>query len=185
MRTRHLRRPVVATTTLALAVPTALLAFAHPADATPVARQVRVPSTDWTSAAVGGVGSAGTGTLSVAGVSGTVTGAYLSWHGIGPEAGGSYNNASITFDGTPVTGVSQGESGSNCWGTQRTARTYFADVSSLVTGNGDYDLAGLGAGGDANGANLVVTYDDGNTANDRDLYLFYGNDTDSGGNDGF
>ncbi len=190
-----MRQAVVACTALALTTPAAVLALGTTgAGATPVARQVRVANTDWTSAGVGGVGSAsvggGTGTISISGVSGTVTGAYLTWSGIGPNVGstdfpdyeGTYNNPNITVNGSPVAGTSEGESGSNCWGDTAYSRTYLADVTSIVKaqgGNGNYDLAGLGAGGDANGADLVVTYKDSDTTNNRDLYLYYGNDTDA------
>ena len=97
------------------------------ASATPVIRQVRVAGTDWVSAGVGGIGSAssggGKGTITLSGISGTITGAWLSWNGIGPFNStdsayeGSYDNPSIAVNGQSVTGISQGESGSNCWGT--------------------------------------------------------------------
>jgi hypothetical protein len=162
------------------------------ASATPVSRQVRVAGTDWVSAGVGGIGSAkthgGKGTIVLKGVRGKVTGAWLSWNGIGPKVSagfysGSYNNPDIKVDGHKVSGVSQGESGSNCWGDAATSRTYLANVTKIVKakGNGKYHLTGLGAHGDANGASLVVTYRDHNSANNQDLYLFYGNDTDAGG----
>ncbi len=161
------------------------------ASATPVSRQVRVAGTDWVSAGVGGVGSAkthgGKGTITLKGVKGRVTGAWLSWNGIGPLVNGtytgSYNNPGIRVNGKKVTGVSQGESGSNCWGLAATSRTYLADVTKIVKSkrNGKYHLTGLGAHGDVNGASLVVTFKDKKRSNNQDLYLFYGNDTDAGG----
>jgi hypothetical protein len=161
------------------------------ASATPVSRQVRVAGTDWVSAGVGGIGSAkthgGKGTITIKGIKGKVTGAWLSWNGIGPLVNGtytgSYDNPSIRVNGHRVTGVSQGESGSNCWGSGATSRTFLANVTRIVkpVGNGQYHLTGLGTHGDANGANLVVTYKDHNASNNQDLYLYYGNDTDASG----
>jgi hypothetical protein len=161
------------------------------ASATPVSRQVRVAGTDWVSAGVGGIGTAkthgGKGTITLKGVKGKATGAWLSWNGIGPEVNGiytgSYDNPTIRVNGHKVTGVSQGESGSNCWGDAATSRTYLANVTRIVKaeGNGKYHLTGLGAHGDANGASLVVTFKDHTASNNQDLYLFYGNDTDASG----
>jgi hypothetical protein len=188
-RSRH--RLQITAVVGSLAAVAATLGTMTPAEATPVARQVRIANTDWTSGAAGGIGSAsnggGTGTIAISGISGTVTHAYLAWSGVGPydgtESVGSYNNPDITVNGSAVHGTSQGESGSNCWGTSATSRTYFADVTSIAqaTGDGNYNLAGLGDHGDANGANLIVTYSDADNTNNRDLYLFYGNDTDASG----
>jgi hypothetical protein len=170
-----------------------VVALPSSASATPVIRQVRVPGTDWVSAGVGGIGSAasggGKGTIKLSGISGKVTGAWLSWNGIGPfnkAAGvyeGSYNNPNIMVNGHAVVGISQGESGSNCWGPDASSRTYLANVTKIAqsTRNGAYHLTGLGNHGDANGASLVVTFQDGNSSNNQDLYLYYGDDTDAGG----
>jgi hypothetical protein len=170
-----------------------VVALPSSASASPVIRQVRVPGTDWVSAGVGGIGSAasggGKGTIKLSGISGRVTGAWLSWNGIGPfnKAAdvyeGSYNNPDIKVNGHAVVGVSQGESGSNCWGDDASSRTYLANVTKIAqrTRNGAYHLTGLGNHGDANGASLVVTFQDGKHANNQDLYLYYGDDTDHDG----
>jgi len=55
--------------------------------AEPVTESFTVPATDWTSAGVGGIGTVGTGTIALSGVSGSVTGAYLYWHGIDQGGG--------------------------------------------------------------------------------------------------
>lgn len=180
---KRIRKSAVAATALGAFVASAgFAAIAPSAGATPVLRQVNVPNTDWTSAGVGGIGSGDTGTITIGGISGTVTGAWLTWNGIG-DPSGSYNNPNVVLNGTPVTGTSQGESGSNCWGDAMTSRTYLADVKAIAkaTVNGSYTISGLSTGGNANGAHLVVTYDDGNATNNRDLYLFYGNDSDASG----
>ena len=169
-----------------------VVALSSSASATPVVRQVRVAGTDWVSAGIGGIGSAasggGKGTIRFSGVTGDVTGAWLSWNGIGPKKAsglyeGSYDNPAISVNGNRVVGVSQGESGSNCWGNGASSRTYLADVTKVVraTGNGAYHLRGLGSHGDANGANLIVTFHDAQASNDQDLYLYFGNDTDADG----
>jgi cysteine-rich repeat protein len=54
-----------------------------------------------------------------------------------------------------------------------------ADVTPYVTGDGTYMLSGLAAlpSHQVNGASLVVLFDDGNPANNRDLVFFEGNDS--------
>jgi hypothetical protein len=160
--------------------------------ATPI-HNVRTESNiDWTSAGIGGVGG-GSGTIHLTGVSGTVHKAFLYWHGIDRKClggDGVYDNDTITFNGTQITGVSLGDATTNCWllpsngppcdvPTEGSSRAFRADVSALVTGNGDYALSGLSAktGHNANGASLVVTFDDGNPKNNRDLVFFEGNDS--------
>src|SRR5690606_6041234 len=85
--------------------------------------------------------------------------------------------ADITFDGTAITGTNIGLSDDNCWGFSN-SHAYRADVTSLVDGNGDYPVANLiKDNADISGLSLVVFYDDGNEANDRDLVMFEGNDS--------
>ncbi len=152
-----------------------LLAAATAAYAVPVSFKQVARNTDWTSAAVGGVGG-GTGTITLGGVSGPVTKAYLYWHGM--NSSGAYDNPNITLNDSPVTGTSLGDAGTNCWGAG-SSRAFVADVTALVTGNGAYVLAGLGAlpGNNANGASLIVLFDDGDPNNNRDLAFFDGNDS--------
>ena len=148
---------------------------------------------DWISTGVGGLG-AGTGTLNLSGVSGTIKLALLYWHGIDrPAQGGDgvYDNPQVSFAGEMVTGVAIGDGPTNCWpkGPPQTpgatptpapgsSRAYRADVTSLVTGNGNYAIGGLAAetGHDGNGASLVVVFDDGDPLNDHDLIIYEGND---------
>ena len=55
-----------------------------------------------------------------------------------------------------------------------------SDVTGLVSGNGSYHI-GVQASADGDnteGATMVVFFDDGNPANDRDVVLFEGNDND-------
>jgi len=52
-------------------------------------------------------------------------------------------------------------------------------VTALVLGDGPYVLTGFGAGAlvNTNGASIVAFYSDGNAANNRDVVLFEGNDS--------
>ena len=52
-------------------------------------------------------------------------------------------------------------------------------MTSAVTGNGSYVLSNLLTAGtfDPNAASLLVFYNDGNTANNRDIAVFWGNDS--------
>ena len=135
-----------------------------------------VLNTDYVASAVGlrGVTS---GPITVSGVSGTVTRAVLFWHG--PTTSTSPTiNANITFAGTAITGTNIGFSSDNLWGGLN-SQAYRADVTSLVSGNGSYTLGGLlnSATVIENGASLFVFFDDGNTANNRDVVMFDGNDS--------
>src|SRR6185503_17014037 len=139
----------------AVAIPSATVA-------TPIHNARTESNIDWTSAGLGGVGG-GSGTINLTGVSVTVRKAFLYWMGIdlGPQSGscnlpagqtctgdGVYDNETITFQGTQITGESLGDATTNCWSTPPSAgssRAFRADVSSLVTGNGNYSVSGLSA----------------------------------------
>jgi len=167
-----------------------LFALAGAAHATSITFARVAQGVDWTSAGVGGVSGSGSGSIMLSGVSGTVKQAFLYWHGIDePENGGDgvYDNETITFQDHQITGTSLGDSGTNCWpsseGSQGTSRAFRADVTALVPGNGTYDLSGLSAkpGHSANGASLIVLFDDGNAEDDRDVVFFEGNDSNMAG----
>jgi hypothetical protein len=141
-----------------------------------------VTDTDWTSAGVSGIGSptfgGGDATITLSGVSGAVTRAFLYWQGINNSGTSAvYDAAGITFNGVSITGTSIGDTHTNFWG-NGSSRAFRAVVTSLVTGNGAYMLNNLAncPGCDANGASLVVMFDDGNASNNRDLYILQGND---------
>lgn len=198
---RHISIPERVVLTALLAISTS-----RSASAVPVTNAFTLFGVDWVSAAVGGIGGGcgfgGSGTIDLVGVNGPVSHAYLYWHGIdnccpgpdGPDKAGSvdaaagasrsqecdgiYENATITVNGVPVTGTAIGDATTNCWGSG-SSRAYRADITSLVPGNGLYRLEGLNDefGHDANGASLIVTFDDGNEMNDRDLVFFDGNDS--------
>src|SRR3954447_1591980 len=147
-------RSIAAATILTLTAAGAAVVLApSPVAATPVVRQVRIASTDWVSGGVGGIGSgkgAGNGTITIDGINGKVIAAWLSWNGIGHRVSatafeGTYDNPAISVNGKKVVGISQGESGSNCWGLTASSRTYLANVTKIarVTRNGGYHLKGL------------------------------------------
>lgn len=133
--------------------------------------------TDWTSVGVGGMRGNGNGSLGLTGVSGTVTGAFLFWHGP-TNSSDPLANAMVTFNGTSVTGTNIGLSHNNNWGFVN-SQAYRADVSSLVAGNASYSLSDfIKSGGiEVNGASLYVLFDDGDNSNNRDLVVFNGNDS--------
>lgn len=146
--------------------------------ATPVTQTNIESNVDWTSAGVGGVGG-GAGTIDLTGVGGTVLKAFLIWHGIDNSgAGAEYDNDTVAINGNAVTGVSLGDAATNCWGAG-SSRAFRADVTPFVSGDSMYTITGLSAlpGHNANGASLVVIFDDGNPANNRDLIFFEGNDS--------
>lgn len=132
--------------------------------------------TDFTSAGVGGMRGNGTGNITLSGVSGTVTEAYLYWHG--PNNNPDNNaNAAVNFAGNNITGTFLGVSSDNCWGFSNSL-AYRANVSSLVSGNGTFALSNfVKNGADINGASLIVFFNDGTTANNRDVVMFDGNDS--------
>jgi len=177
--------------TLSAATGLALAIGATPARAlnTPMQQYLELERTDYAVAGVGGIGApltqgGGSGTVHLAGTSGSVTLALLYWNGIDiefPAAGltggdADYDQAQIHFDGSDIVGTRVGGFGSNdCWPSADatlppSAATFRADVTDHVTlhGNGDYAFSGLTAkpGHSANGVSLIVYFDDGNPAND-------------------
>ena len=130
-------------------------------------------NTDFTSAGVGGLRGTGTGDITLSGVSGDVTRVYLYWHGPTNSSDPGFN-ATITFNGTTITGQNIGFSDDNFWG-QENSQAYRADVTALVGGDGVYTIAGLSPN-NSNGASLLAFFDDGDDSNNRDIVLFNGND---------
>jgi hypothetical protein len=162
---------------LAGCIAAAVMGLPAVASATDLAPFTTIFNTDWTTAGYGGMRGIGTGTIALSGVSGPVSHAYLYWHGPAQSADAGAN-ANVTFAGTAITGTFLGISSDNCWGFPDSL-AYRADVSSLVSGNGNYSLANFLKPGiaDINGVSLVVFYDDGNSANNRDVVMFDGNDS--------
>ncbi|HEY4242791.1 MAG TPA: OmpA family protein [Kofleriaceae bacterium] len=118
---------------------------------------------------VAGVGLAGRedllvnlgGTITVTGVPATasVHRALLYW------AESNATDASATFAGHSVTGTLIGTGGETCWAAHTNVnRTYRADVTAYVPGNGSYTISDLPSGilevsPDTDGAGLLVEYE--------------------------
>jgi hypothetical protein len=131
------------------------------------------------SAGYGGMRNIGTGTITLSGVGGTITKAYLYWHGptntVDPSA-----NDTVEFGGTTIMGENIGFSSDNCWGFLN-SQAYRADVTSLVTGNGDYSLSRfIQNDANINGVSLIVFYNDSVSTTNRDFVIFDGNDSNIG-----
>ena len=143
--------------------------------ADPVIHTITENNVDFTSAGIAGVGAPGSGTVTLAGISGAVQTARLYWHGVGSP----YASSNVSINGNPVVGTPIGTASTNCWpGANSVA--YQADVTAYVAADGAYIITGMtsgGAGNNANGASIVVTFDDGDSNNDRDLAFFEGNDS--------
>jgi hypothetical protein len=148
-----------------------------PAAANDIAEFETVFATDVVYAGLGGMRGDGTGSVELSGVSGTVTLAYLYWHGP-TNSDDPASNAAVTFNGTDTTGTHIGTSADNCWGFDN-SQAYRADVTALVAGNGTYSLSNFikPGGVNVNGVSLVVFFDDGDDTNNRDVVIFDGNDS--------
>lgn len=134
-------------------------------------------NTDFATAGTGGLRTTGVGTINVAGVSGPVGQSFLWWHGptnlTDPAA-----NAAVNVNGVPVVGANIGLSDNNFWGFAN-SQAYRADTSSVITGNGAYNLSNFVKlpNVQANGAGTALFFNDGNAANNRDVVIFNGNDS--------
>ena len=173
---RASKRIVVLALTTATAALMAVGLFSHLTNANDMAHYQTFFDTDVAQAGYGGMRGIGTGTITLSGVSGTIDTALLYWHGPTDSTDPTVN-ASVTFGGHAVTGTNIGLSSDNFWGFDN-SQAYRADVTSFVTGDGSYALANLTKpAADINGASLIVFFDDGNAANNRDVVLFEGNDS--------
>ncbi len=156
--------------------------FLATAYATPITKRRTAVNVDWCSAGISGVGG-GSGNINLDCVNGTVKKAFLYWHGINNSSPSAvYDNATVNINGNPVTGISLGDATTNCWG-PGSSRAFEADVTGFVYGDGSYEITNLSSlsGYNANGASLVVIFDDGNDENNRDLVFFSGNDSNYSG----
>ena len=136
--------------------------------------------TDYIAAGVGGLRNVGSGTITLRGMNGKVHRALLYWAGPSNSTNESAN-ASITFNGRSIEGAPCGLTSDNGWGFDH-SQAYRADVTDIVAlkGDGAYVIAGAlkqGTNINANGASLLVFFNDANLANDRDIVLFDGNDS--------
>src|SRR5207244_5703187 len=99
--------------------------------AVPISHTRTLHNVDYTVAGISGVGG-GAGTITVTGISGTVTRAFLYWHGMNNTASDAiYDNPTVTINGNSVTGTSLGDASTNCWG-PGSSRAFEADVTAFV-----------------------------------------------------
>ena len=140
-----------------------------------------IQNTDLKAFGLGLLRDRGGGTLAVTGVVGTVTRALLYWNG--PENSlDPTNNAHVRFNGVDIMGANVGLSSDNCW-LYNHSHSYRADITSLVTTNGNYRLTNFWKSGSApvpanvNGVSVLVFYDDSDPSNNRDVTIFEGNDS--------
>ena len=163
---------------LALATSAALAGAACPAQASEMTYLTTVTNTDVATFGMGYMRNSGYGNLEVSGLSGTISQAYLFWHGP-TNSLNELANATVGFGGSSITGTNIGFSESNIW-SQWNSQAYRADVTSLLsaTGNGSYELSDFRKGTtNINGVSLIVFFDDGDATNNRDVVLFNGNDS--------
>lgn len=139
-----------------------------------------VSDTDVATFGIGRLRDYWVGDLVVSGLSGTISSAYLYWHGPTDSTDPTIN-AALNFAGNTIAGANIGFSQDNNWG-YINSQAYRADVTAFVTGNGTYHInnfVGLPnfEAATTNGASLIVFYQDGDATNNRDVVLFDGNDS--------
>lgn len=156
-----------------------------------------VKATDIASFGVGGLRNRGNGLIQVSNMPSTIKQAYLYWHGsnfsLTNNLGGALTinyvvNNVQTF--VQVGGTFLGRSADNHWDFPDTLTEYpnttawRADITNLVNHGGPNKLYSLFAFNaypsfNPNGASIIIFYDDGNSANDKDVYIYDGNDGNS------
>jgi len=149
------------------------LAFSNAVSANLISLFETQRETDFAYAGVGGFRGTGAGDIALSGVTGSISQAYLYWHGPTNSADPTFN-ANVMLNGNAISGSNIGFSDDNFWN-QDNSQAYRADVTGLISGDGTYSLSGFSPD-NTNGASLVVYYDDGDTTNNRDIVTFDGND---------
>jgi len=153
----------------------AMAVLASGAQANTISYYTTKYNTDWTTADIALRGTNGVGTLNVSGVTGPVSSSYLYWAGP-TNTTDPTDNAHVMVNSTAVTGTNIGFSQDNYWGYQN-SQAFRADTTSIINGNGAYALSNFTtANSNINGAGATIFFDDGNSANNRDVVLFDGND---------
>lgn len=165
-----------------------------PSDATGALSTIVDVQGDYDYVAAGiGMRNLGYGTIDISGIpdGATVKSATLLWDILADAAGPAF--ATGKLDGTSISGSPVGTGASPCWPVSDNF-SYQADVTSLVTGNGEYQLSGFSTGESdgadpwadgsnpplLDGASLVVIYQD-STLPSRDIQIDGGaTETDSG-----
>jgi hypothetical protein len=142
-----------------------------------------VLNTDYAWGGVGAIFGSGSGTITIPSVSG-ITKALLYWQGpttsIDPDI-----NATVSFNGTTIIGTNIGFTEQDCWGAQVlpgviNCQAYRAEVTGLVSAlQTSYPFTNFRKPGVAlpQGISLLVFYNDSDSANNKDVYLFDGADS--------
>ncbi len=156
-----------------------VLLSVQPANASDMVNFETQFATDTAVFGVGAVRGTDSASITVSGISGPVSKAYLYWAGPANTTTDANVNATVAINGNGVTGTPLGFTDNNCWGFQSSV-AYRADVSAIVSGNGTFNLTDIRNTdplAEINGFSLYVFYDDGNDANNRDVVIFNGNDS--------
>lgn len=144
------------------------------AGGSPLTHLLTEQNTDIISTGAGGMRGTGSTQLAVTGVVGTPSRALLFWHGpTNDPTDGPL--ATIKMNGSLLQGINIGASDDNSWNMSN-SQAYMADVTAIVTGDGTYTLSDAPRR-NANGASLLIFFDDGVESNNRDIVLFTGNDS--------
>lgn len=139
----------------------------------------RVIGTDVWRSNVGGLRNVGSGTIGIGGLSGTVTRAYIFWHGVSSYSDPAINT-NIRINGFNINGTPTGTSYSNNWTGYYFSHSYRADITNLVAFNPNrsYSLSNFGSGTlNPNGAAIIVFYNNSDSADDYDVTVLVGNDS--------
>ena len=162
-----------------LALMAGVLFSAFSALGTELAYFKTVTNTDYLVAGVGGMRDVGRGKILLSGLTGEVSQAYLYWNGVVADTNENEIHL-VQVNGLKVEGRNIGLSLAPCWPGYQWSQTFRADVTSLVAHRGDgiYSLTGFLKSGkiNADGASLLVFYDDSDPNNNRDVVLYDGND---------
>jgi hypothetical protein len=173
-----------ALTTSLLAIPTASATPLSPA-ASPA--EPAVLDTDMIVAGVGDTDEAPGSSITLTGVGDhQISSVWLYWAGHSePLIPADYAN--ISFAGEDITGTNIGYEGRSTCYFALDGYAYRADVTALVSGDGVYSLGDMFNNAQNHyytyGASLVVFYDDGDDANNQDVYVYEGQDSNDGNSD--
>lgn len=152
------------------------------ARATELSRFQSVCGTDYVSVGVGGMMGRGDGLITLTNVTGPISKAFLYWHGqiVVPPGGSPSATALVngSVNGNPIVGTHLGFSGKNGWEPRlQASQACRADITPIVTGAGNGVFALSNFATNVSGASLIVFFDDGNPANNRDVVIYDGNDS--------
>ncbi|MDD2891316.1 MAG: hypothetical protein PHE49_11875 [bacterium] len=114
------------------------------------------------------------GNITISGIpaGSTIRKAFLYWNALTSTLDSIGGNSGV-FNGTPITGQITGSDDDPCWSVGY-SQSFRKDVSSLVTGNGTYSLTSFNGGYYAEGATLVVFYEN-TTLSKKSFVLYDGN----------